>query len=93
VAIAVLFALEAFPAGAHDFLAAFPLAMIAFAYLAYQSAHRPPARELVKAIMLAAAFGFWAAKQLRPDTRQAILFNPYRNRITTGRIEPSSDIR
>ena len=32
-----------FPARAHDFLAAFPLAMIATAYLLYQSARRPAA--------------------------------------------------
>lgn len=78
-AIGALFAWDAFPgyfpARAHDFLAAFPLAMIAFAYLVYQSAHRPPFRELVKAIMLAVAFVFWAANQLWPDLRQAILLN------------------
>src|SRR5207248_10882375 len=78
-AIGVLFTCYAFPkyfpARAHDFLAAFPLAMIAFAYLVYQTAHRPPFRELVKAIMLAVAFGFWAANQLWPDLSQAILFN------------------
>ena len=66
---------EYFPAGAHNVLAAFPLAMIAFAYLVYQTNHRPPVRELVKAIMLAAAFLFWAANQLWPDIRQAVLFN------------------
>jgi len=66
---------KAFPARAHDFLAAFPLAMIAIAYFLYQSAHRPPAMEFVKAIMLAAAFLFWAANQLWPDIRQATLFN------------------
>jgi hypothetical protein len=79
VAIGVLFTWDAFPgyfpARAHDFLAAFPLAMIAFAYLVYQTAHRPPFREWVKAIMLAVAFVFWAANQLWPDLRQAILFN------------------
>ena len=64
-----------FPPGAHDYLAAFPLATIALAYLVYQTAHRPPFRELVKAIMLAAAFVFWAANQLWPDIRQATLFN------------------
>ena len=77
--IVVLFAWDAFPryfpAKAHDFLAAFPLAMIAFAYLVYQTAHRPPFRELVKAILLAVAFVLWAANQLWPDLRQAILFN------------------
>ena len=79
VAVGVLFAWDVFPghfpARAHDFLAAFPLAMIAFAYLVYQTAHRPPFRELVKAIMLAVAFMFWAANQLWPDLRQAILLN------------------
>jgi uncharacterized membrane protein len=64
-----------FPARAHGFLAAFPLAMIAIAYLLYQSAHRPSAKELVKAMMLAVAFLFWAANQLWPDLPQATLFN------------------
>jgi hypothetical protein len=64
-----------FPARAHDYLGAFPLAMIALAYLVYQTAHRPPFRELMKAIMLAVAFLFWAANQLWPDLRQAVLFN------------------
>jgi len=63
------------PTRAHDFLAAFPLAMIAFAYLLYQSGRRPAAKEFVKAIMLAAAFLFWAANQLWPDLPQATLFN------------------
>jgi len=57
-----------FPARAHDFLAAFPLAMIA-------RARRPAAKEFVKAIMLAIAFLFWAANQLWPDLPQATLFN------------------
>lgn len=64
-----------FPARAHDVLGAFPLAMIAVAYLIYQIAHRPPVREFLKAIMLAVAFLFWAANQLWPDIRQATLFN------------------
>jgi len=79
VAIGVLLMWDAlpgcFPAKAHDVLAAFPLAMIALAYLVYQTAHRPPFRELLKAIMLAAAFVFWAANQLWPDIPQAVLFN------------------
>jgi cytochrome c oxidase assembly factor CtaG len=41
----------------------------------YQTAHRPPFRELMKATMLAVAFLFWAANQLWPDLRQATLFN------------------
>jgi uncharacterized membrane protein len=64
-----------FPAGSHDFIAAFPLAMIALAYLVYQIAHRPVPKEFVKAIMLAAAFLFWAANQLWPDLPQTTLFN------------------
>ena len=64
-----------FPARAHDVLGAFPLAMIAVAYLVYQSAQRPTPFELVKAILLAAAFLFWAANQLWPEWRQATLFN------------------
>jgi hypothetical protein len=79
VAAAVLLTWDAvprfFPARAHDYLAAFPLATIALAYLVYQTAHRPPFRELVKAILLSAAFMFWAANQLWPDIRQATLFN------------------
>lgn len=64
-----------FPPRAHDFLAAFPLAMIAVAYLAYQAAHRPARLEVVKAIMLAIAFLFWAANQFWPDLPQATLLN------------------
>jgi hypothetical protein len=77
--VVVLFAWDAFPglfpARAHDFLASFPLAMIAFAYLVYQTAHRPALLEFVKAILLAVAFLFWAANQLWPDLHQATLFN------------------
>jgi hypothetical protein len=66
---------ERFPHNAHDFLGAFPLVMIAIAYLIYQCTRRPPFRELVKAVLLAAAFLFWAANQLWPNLRQAVLFN------------------
>ena len=64
-----------FPAKAHDFLGAFPLAMIALAYLLYQAAHRPAFTEVMKALLLVIAFLFWAANQLWPDLRQATLFN------------------
>ena len=64
-----------FPARAHDILAAFPLAMIALAYIVYQCARRPARMELIKAIMLAVAFLFWAANQLLPTMRLATLFN------------------
>jgi len=79
VSVGVLLAWDAFPrlfpTGSHNLLGAFPLAMIAFAYIVYQSAHRPARMEFVKAIMLAVAFLFWAANQLWPDLRQATLFN------------------
>ena len=64
-----------FPLGAHAYLAAFPLAMIAAAYMVYQAAHRPAPLEFVKAILLAVAFLFWAANQFWPNLRQATLFN------------------
>jgi hypothetical protein len=69
---------DVFPARSHDFLAAFSLAMIAMAYVVYQAAHgaRWLGRgELAKAILLAAAFLFWAANQLWPHWPQATLFN------------------
>jgi hypothetical protein len=64
-----------FPAGAHDFLAAVPLAMIACACLAYEAVRRPSRSELVKAILLACAFLFWAANQFWPTSHLATLFN------------------
>jgi hypothetical protein len=77
--VLVLFAWDVlpglFPAGSHDFLAAFALTMIAVAYLVYQMAHRPAPREWVKAILLAIAFLFWAANQWWPLLPQATLFN------------------
>jgi hypothetical protein len=79
VGVAVLFVWDiipgSFPAGAHDLLGAFPLALIAIAYLVYQSAHKPPFREWVKAILLAVAFLFWAANQFWPNIPQSTLFN------------------
>jgi hypothetical protein len=64
-----------FPARAHDLLAALPLALIAAAYLVYQSIRRPAFTELVKAILLAVAFLLWAANQYWPDLPRATLFN------------------
>jgi hypothetical protein len=64
-----------FPARAHDLLAALPLVTIAIAYLIYQGARRPAAKEFIKAIVLSIAFLFWSANQLWPDSAQATLFN------------------
>ena len=78
-AVAMLFVEDArprlLPAGSHDALAAFSLAMIAVAYMVFQLAHRRPVTELVKTILLAAAFLFWAANQFWPNLPQASLFN------------------
>jgi hypothetical protein len=63
------------PAGSHDALAAFSLAMIALAYMVFQLMHRRPAAELLKTTLLAAAFLFWAANQFWPNIPQASLFN------------------
>jgi len=77
--VGVLFLRDAAPrlfaARSHDFLGAFPLAIIAIAYLVYQVAHRPPIRDLAKAILLAVAFLFWAANQLWTQSPIATLFN------------------
>jgi len=79
VGVGVLFvwdlAPSLFPARAHDFLGAFPLAMIAIAYLWYQSVHRPRAMEWLKVILLAVAFLFWAANQCWTNQHQATIFN------------------
>jgi len=64
-----------FPPKAHDFLAAFPLALIACAYLVYQAIRRPAHSEIVKASLLASAFLFWSANQFWPNLPQATLFN------------------
>ena len=77
--VAALFLWDAvptlFPSRSHDWLGATPLALIAIAYLVYQSVRRPGAAELFKAILLAVAFLFWAANQLWPDAAGATLFN------------------
>jgi len=77
--VAVLFVWDAFPrlfpAGSHDVLAGFSLAMIAVAYIVYQIAHRPAPAEFLKAALLAVAFLFWAVNQYWPASPAATLFN------------------
>jgi hypothetical protein len=78
-AIVVLFVWDAlptlFPIGAHAFLGALPLALIAVAYLIYQIIRRPGPQELLKAILLVIAFLFWAANQFWPESAWGTLFN------------------
>jgi hypothetical protein len=64
-----------FPPKAHDTLAALPLALIAVAWLAHRLAQRATRAEMGRAIVLAAAFLFWAANQFWPDSPRATLFN------------------
>ena len=78
-AVALLLAQDAVPRlfseRSHQLLAAFSLAMIAFAYLIFQLANRAAAMELTKTMLLAAAFLFWAANQLWPNSHRAGLCN------------------
>jgi hypothetical protein len=64
-----------FPPQAHDTLAALPLTLIAVAWLAHRLAQRATRAEIGRAIVLAAAFLFWAANQLWPNSPRATLFN------------------
>ena len=64
-----------FPVRAHNLLGALPLALIAVAYLLYQSVRRPGAAELFKAILLAIAFLLWAANQFWSESARATLYN------------------
>jgi hypothetical protein len=64
-----------FPPRAHDVLGALPLGSIAVAYVVHQAIRRPAPMDLLKAMLLAAAFLLWAANQLWPDLPQATLFN------------------
>ena len=64
-----------FPPGAHNLLGALPLALIALAYLTYQTVLRPKWAEAFKAVLLASAFLFWAANQFWPESPRATLYN------------------
>jgi hypothetical protein len=79
VSVAILLVWDAapalFPSHAHDWLGAAPLALIAIAYLVYQSIRRPGPQELFKAVLLALAFLLWAANQLWPSSPRANLYN------------------
>ena len=64
-----------FPARAHLLLGSMPLVLIAISSLVFLAARRPGTLDMVKGLVLAAAFLFWAANQLLPNTLEATLFN------------------
>jgi hypothetical protein len=64
-----------FPAKAHEFLAALPLALIALGYLAHKAAGKPGRAELLQAVLFAMAFLFWAANQFWAERAPAMLCN------------------
>ena len=64
-----------FPDRARGVLGALPLALIAVTYLMYQIVRQPRAGELLKAVLLAAAFFLWAANQFWPNSQRATLLN------------------
>jgi hypothetical protein len=65
----------AFPARAHDGLAALPLALISTSQLLHQLGRRPGRRQLAQAVMLSAGFLLWAATQLWPEWPHALVLN------------------
>jgi len=66
---------QVFPPREHGYLASFPLGAIAIAWVLWQVARKATASELLRAVLLAAAFLFWAANQLWSDTPRATLYN------------------
>jgi hypothetical protein len=64
-----------FPARAHDYCAALPLAWIALALVVHQAVRHASAKEWAKTILIAVAFLFWAANQLCRDRVWAALLN------------------
>jgi hypothetical protein len=79
VAVAALLIWDAmpdrFPPRAHDALSALPLGLIAVVWIAHRASQRSPPTVMLKAAILAAAFLFWAANQLWPDSPHATVLN------------------
>jgi uncharacterized membrane protein len=63
------------PPGAHTLLGALPLVLIAASCVASQAARGLTPIPLLKALLLALAFLFWAANQFWPESHLATLFN------------------
>jgi hypothetical protein len=66
---------QVFPRDAHALLGSAPLALIAVSFVVYTAARHPSPFELVKMVVLAAAFLFWAANQLFSESPHAVLLN------------------
>jgi len=64
-----------FPANAHDVLGTLPLLLVGLIYLIHQAIRRVSLVDMVRAVILAVAFFFWAANQLWPLSAQATLWN------------------
>jgi hypothetical protein len=58
----------------HDVLGALPLALIAVGYLLHQSVLRPAPKELLKTVMVALAFLFWAGNLFWREPFLAMVF-------------------
>ena len=78
VIVGVLLAVDVVPVAigrrVHDILGALPLGLIAVAYLAHQTVLRPAPKEVLKTVLVAAAFLFWSANLVWPDPFVAMLF-------------------
>jgi hypothetical protein len=66
---------QLFAPKAHSLLGAFPLALIAFTWLAHHALQRASFRDSLKAILLSIAFLFWAANQCLSNLRLATVCN------------------
>jgi hypothetical protein len=66
---------DKFPLHAHDALGALPLALIALACVVHRASLRPTPADIVKTLILAAAFLAWSANQLWPESSRATLLN------------------
>lgn len=66
---------QLFPPHAHDYLSSFSLGIIAIAWLVWQIGRKGSGFNLLRAVLLAAAFLLWAANQFWPGVPRATLYN------------------
>ncbi len=76
-ALLILDGLPRIPVGLHTVVSAFPLLLVAVAYLAQQTRRRPRlgTLEICKAALLSIAFLLWAGYQLFPAAPHAVLLS------------------